>query len=87
MTCFHEVKLENTYGFKNMIIGEARPVAKRKGNIMIGGTVNEDGVVHVEATHVRSESALSHIVQLARKLHKYLKPWLPSSKDGFELAL
>ncbi|CBI34682.3 unnamed protein product, partial [Vitis vinifera] len=47
-----------------MITGEARPVAKRKGDTVIGGTVNEDGVLHVEATQVGSESALSQIVQL-----------------------
>ena len=49
---------------ESMITGEARPVAKRKGDTVIGGTVNEDGVLHVEATQVRSESALSQIVQL-----------------------
>ncbi|RVW16385.1 putative copper-transporting ATPase HMA5 [Vitis vinifera] len=49
---------------ESMITGEARPVAKRKGDTVIGGTVNEDGVLHVEATQVGSESALSQIVQL-----------------------
>ncbi|XP_058115155.1 probable copper-transporting ATPase HMA5 [Magnolia sinica] len=47
-----------------MITGEARPVAKRKGDGVIGGTVNENGVLHVQATHVGSESALSQIVRL-----------------------
>ena len=49
---------------ESMITGEARPVAKRKGDTVIGGTVNEDGVLHVEATQVGSESALSQIIQL-----------------------
>ncbi|KAJ6840821.1 putative copper-transporting ATPase HMA5 isoform X1 [Iris pallida] len=49
---------------ESMITGEARPVAKRKGDSVIGGTVNENGVLHVKATHVGSESALSQIVRL-----------------------
>ncbi|XP_027361435.1 probable copper-transporting ATPase HMA5 [Abrus precatorius] len=49
---------------ESMITGEARPVAKRKGDSVIGGTVNENGVLHVKATRVGSESALSQIVRL-----------------------
>ncbi|KAI4364904.1 hypothetical protein MLD38_020935 [Melastoma candidum] len=49
---------------ESMITGEARPVAKRKGNPVIGGTVNGNGVLHVKATRVGSESALSQIVRL-----------------------
>ncbi|KAK7307850.1 hypothetical protein VNO77_41271 [Canavalia gladiata] len=49
---------------ESMITGEARPVAKRKGDAVIGGTVNENGVLHVKATRVGSESALSQIVRL-----------------------
>jgi Cu+-exporting ATPase len=49
---------------ESMITGEARPVAKRKGDTVIGGTVNENGVLHVKATWVGSESALSQIVRL-----------------------
>ncbi|KAF5937133.1 hypothetical protein HYC85_024639 [Camellia sinensis] len=49
---------------ESMITGEARPVAKRKGDAVIGGTVNENGVLHIKATRVGSESALSQIVRL-----------------------
>ncbi|KAI4315402.1 hypothetical protein L6164_028217 [Bauhinia variegata] len=49
---------------ESMITGEARPVAKRKGDTVIGGTVNQNGVLHVKATRVGSESALSQIVRL-----------------------
>ncbi|CAK7335519.1 unnamed protein product [Dovyalis caffra] len=49
---------------ESMITGEARPVAKRTGDAVIGGTVNENGVVHIKATTVGSESALSQIVRL-----------------------
>lgn len=49
---------------ESMITGEARPVAKRKGDTVIGGTLNENGVLHIRATNVGSESALSQIVRL-----------------------
>lgn len=49
---------------ESMITGEARPVAKRMGDTVIGGTLNENGVLHVKATRVGSESALSQIVRL-----------------------
>ncbi|MBA0875895.1 hypothetical protein Goshw_008820, partial [Gossypium schwendimanii] len=49
---------------ESMITGEARPVAKRKGDTVIGGTVNENGVLHIKATKVGSESALAQIVRL-----------------------
>lgn len=49
---------------ESMITGEAKPVTKRKGDTVIGGTVNENGVLHIKATRVGSESALSQIVRL-----------------------
>ncbi|GLJ04984.1 hypothetical protein SUGI_0008370 [Cryptomeria japonica] len=49
---------------ESMITGEARPVAKRMGDEVIGGTLNENGVLHIRATHVGSETALSQIVRL-----------------------
>ncbi|KAG6483227.1 copper-transporting ATPase HMA5-like [Zingiber officinale] len=49
---------------ESMITGESRPVAKRRGDTVIGGTVNENGALHVRATHVGAESALSQIVRL-----------------------
>ncbi|KAG2573888.1 hypothetical protein PVAP13_7KG284700 [Panicum virgatum] len=49
---------------ESMITGESRPVAKRKGDTVIGGTVNENGVLHIRATFVGSESALAQIVRL-----------------------
>ncbi|KAH9301793.1 hypothetical protein KI387_013376, partial [Taxus chinensis] len=49
---------------ESMLTGEARPVAKRSGDKVIGGTMNESGVLIVKATHVGSESALSQIVEI-----------------------
>lgn len=53
-----------SYVNESMISGEANPVAKRSGDKVIGGTVNENGCIIVKATHVGSETALSQIVQL-----------------------
>lgn len=49
---------------ESMITGESRPVSKGKGDMVIGGTLNANGVLHVKATRVGSESALSQIVRL-----------------------
>ncbi|KAL5719685.1 P-type Cu(+) transporter [Ranunculus cassubicifolius] len=49
---------------ESMITGEARPISKRTGDKVIGGTMNENGCILVKATHVGSETALSQIVQL-----------------------
>nr|XP_010910430.2 copper-transporting ATPase HMA5 [Elaeis guineensis] len=53
-----------SYVNESMITGESQPVGKRKGDTVIGATVNENGVLHVQATRVGSESALSQIVRL-----------------------
>lgn len=53
-----------SYVNESMITGEAKPVAKRSGDKVIGGTLNENGCIIVKATHVGSETALSQIVQL-----------------------
>ncbi|KAK9673666.1 hypothetical protein RND81_12G182100 [Saponaria officinalis] len=53
-----------SYVNESMITGEAEPVAKRLGDKVIGGTVNDNGCIIVKATHVGSETALSQIVQL-----------------------
>ncbi|PIN16018.1 Cation transport ATPase [Handroanthus impetiginosus] len=49
---------------ESMITGEALPVAKKPGDKVIGGTVNENGYIRIKATHVGSETTLSQIVQL-----------------------
>lgn len=49
---------------ESMITGESRPVSKRKGDMVIGGTLNTNGVLHIKATKVGSESALAQIVRL-----------------------
>lgn len=47
-----------------MLTGEATPVLKRRGNAVIGGTLNLGGLLQVRATHVGSDTALAQIVRL-----------------------
>ncbi|XP_074317462.1 putative copper-transporting ATPase HMA5 [Silene latifolia] len=64
VACDGIVTWGQSYVNESMITGESRPVPKRKGDVVIGGTVNQNGVLHVKATRVGSESALSQIVRL-----------------------
>ncbi|KAF6141069.1 hypothetical protein GIB67_006514 [Kingdonia uniflora] len=71
---------------ESMIIGGARPVAKRKGDTVIGGTLNENGVFHVKVTRVGSKSALSHIVRLVESAQMAKVP-VRSSLIAFQSTL
>lgn len=50
-----------------MITGESRPVFKKKGDEVIGGTINNDGSLTVRVTKVGSESALAQIMTLVQQ--------------------
>mmetsp|Transcript_10136 Transcript_10136/g.23760 ORF Transcript_10136/g.23760 Transcript_10136/m.23760 type:complete len:834 (-) Transcript_10136:2049-4550(-) len=47
-----------------MITGESMPVHKTVGSATIGGTTNQNGVLHVEVTRCGADSALQQIIQL-----------------------
>ncbi|HYC51830.1 MAG TPA: heavy metal translocating P-type ATPase [Gemmatimonadaceae bacterium] len=51
---------------ESMLTGEPMPVAKGKGDRIVGGTINRTGSVKAKATTLGSESALARIVQLMR---------------------
>jgi Cu+-exporting ATPase len=51
---------------ESMLTGESVPVEKGEGDEVIGGTVNENGLLVLEATRVGSETALQEIVRLVR---------------------
>ncbi|MFB6119935.1 MAG: heavy metal translocating P-type ATPase [Halobacteriaceae archaeon] len=52
---------------ESMVTGESVPVEKRPGDEVIGSTINENGVLEIEATQVGSETALQRIVQLVKE--------------------
>ena len=49
---------------ESMLTGESLPVARAVGDPVVGGSINGDGLLHVEATAVGAESTLARIVAL-----------------------
>lgn len=49
---------------ESMITGESRKVAKQCGSVVIGGTINAQGVLVMRVTHTVNESMLARIVHL-----------------------
>ncbi len=43
------------------------PVSKQSGDTVIGGSLNQHGVLYLEATHVGSDAMLSQIVKLVQE--------------------
>ena len=52
---------------ESMVTGESLPVEKRRGNNVIGATINQDGILYVKATKVGSDTFLAHIVKLVEE--------------------
>ena len=52
---------------ESMITGESRPVDKKDGNAVIGGTVNGNGSLRVQVTKVGEQTALAGIMRLVQQ--------------------
>jgi Cu+-exporting ATPase len=49
---------------ESMATGESMPVNKHPGDEVIGATVNQEGLLHVEATRVGKDTFLSQVIKL-----------------------
>lgn len=52
---------------ESMITGESKPVSKKKGATVLGGTLNIDGAVKIKVTKIGKDTALSQIIQLVQQ--------------------
>lgn len=51
---------------ESMLTGESKPVAKGKGDKVIGGSINNDGSIEVEVTGTGEDSYLSKVIDLVK---------------------
>ncbi len=56
-----------SYVDESMLTGEPVPVAKRAGDQVVGGTVNQHGVLEIEATQVGKATVLAQIIRLVER--------------------
>lgn len=49
---------------ESMVTGESRPVSKKKGEKVIGGTINQDGSLTIEVAKTGADTAISQIMKL-----------------------
>ena len=54
----------SSYVDESMITGESVPVLKGMGDSVMGGTVNTAGLLHMKATKIGSDTALSQIIKM-----------------------
>ncbi|HDK03089.1 MAG TPA: cadmium-translocating P-type ATPase, partial [Gammaproteobacteria bacterium] len=61
------VREGESYVDESMLTGEPTPVAKRAGDEVVGGAVNQRGMLQVEATQVGKQTVLAQIIRLVER--------------------
>jgi len=52
---------------ESMLTGESKPVGKKKGDRVIGGSINEEGSIQIKVTHTGKDSYLSQVINLVKQ--------------------
>jgi Cu+-exporting ATPase len=52
---------------ESMATGESMPITKRVGDEVIGATVNQEGLLHVEATRIGKDTFLAQIIKMVEE--------------------
>jgi len=65
--CDGIVKIGSSSVDESMMTGEPIPARKKQGSNVLAGTINQSGVIRVEATRDSSETSLAQIIKLVRE--------------------